>query len=290
MDTTDSVSRGHSLLPQLPEKPLIRISCDRNGFSESFRDLWEYRELWYFLTWRDVKIRYKQTLLGIAWAILQPLFAMILFTIFFGRLAGVPSDGLPYAAFAYAGLLPWTFVSNTVTACGNSLVGSSHLITKIYFPRMIIPGAAVGVGLVDLCVAFPFLAILLAYFRLAPSWSLLMVPVLLLFLSLLTLGVGMWMAALNVKYRDVRFALPFLVQIWLFVTPVIYPSSLVPEGWRWLLKLNPLTGFVEGFRSSLLGRPFDWQAIGISAFLTLVIVIYASRSFRRMERSFADII
>jgi lipopolysaccharide transport system permease protein len=252
--------------------------------------MWSYRELLYFLIWRDVKVRYKQTGLGVAWAIIQPLFTMIIFTLFFGRLAGVPSDNVPYPLFAYAGLLPWTFFSNAISNSGNSLVGSANLITKVYFPRMIIPGAAVAAGLVDFAIALIILILLMFYYGVILSWSILMFPVLVTLTTLLAVGVGMWLSALNVKYRDVRFALPFLVQLWMFVSPVIYPTSFLPVKFRWLLSLNPLTGIIEGYRSSLFGRRFDWTALAMSAAITLVLLVYASYSFRRMEKSFADIV
>ncbi|HWP45327.1 MAG TPA: ABC transporter permease [Blastocatellia bacterium] len=274
----------------LPDEPLIRIRPGRKWVALNLADLWAYRELLYFLTWRDVKVRYKQTLLGAAWAIIQPLFAMIIFTLFFGRFAGIPSDGVPYPIFAYAALLPWTFFSNALTNSGNSLVGSAHLITKVYFPRMIIPGAAVAAGLVDLAIAFLVLAALMIYYGVPLTLSALMLAPLVALTALLALGVGMWMSALNVKYRDVRYALPFLIQLWMFASPIIYPSSMLPERWRWLLAMNPLTGIIEGHRAALFGRKFDWIALAISAAITLAVLIYSAYTFRRMERSFADVV
>ena len=274
----------------LPDKPLVTIEPGKGWASLELGDMWSYRELLYFLIWRDVKVRYKQTGLGVAWAIIQPLFTMIIFTLFFGRLAGVPSDNVPYPLFAYAGLLPWTFFSNAISNSGNSLVGSANLITKVYFPRMIIPGAAVAAGLVDFAIALIILILLMFYYGVILSWSILMFPVLVTLTTLLAVGVGMWLSALNVKYRDVRFALPFLVQLWMFVSPVIYPTSFLPVKFRWLLSLNPLTGIIEGYRSSLFGRRFDWTALAMSAAITLVLLVYASYSFRRMEKSFADIV
>ena len=277
-------------LPSLPEEPLVVIEPSSTWVALNLRDLWAYRELLYFLTWRDVKVRYKQTLLGAAWAIIQPLFTTLIFTLFFGRLAGVPSDGIPYPIFAYAGLLPWTFFANAVTNSGNSLVGSSNLITKVYFPRMTIPGAAVGAGLVDFAIAFVILVGLMVYYGVALTWNIVMLPVLVALIILLAVGVGMWMSALNVKYRDIRFALPFLIQLWMFVSPIIYPPSLMPEKWRWALALNPLTGIIDGFRSALFGRQFDWVALAFSSVITLAILIYSAYTFRRMEKSFADIV
>src|SRR5205085_10522467 len=228
------------LLTQSPEHaPIVwRIEPSRGWVSLKLNELWDYRELLYFLTWRDVKVRYKQTVLGAAWAIIQPLFTMLIFTLFFGRFAGVPSDGVPYPLFAYAGLLPWIFFSNAVTNSGNSLVGSANLITKVYFPRMIIPGAAVAAGLVDFAIAFGILIVLMIYYGIGFSWSLLMLPALVLLTALLALGVGMWMSALNVKYRDIRYALPFLIQLWMFASPIIYPLTIVPARWKWLLHLQ----------------------------------------------------
>ena len=274
----------------LPKDPLVLIEPNHAWSAISFSELWSFRELLYFLTWRDIKVRYKQTELGIAWAILQPLLAMLVFTLFFGRLAGVPSDNLPYPVFAYAGLLAWTFFANAITTSGNSLINSTHLITKVYFPRMIIPSAAIAAGLVDFAIAFGIMLVLMAYYRVALTWNILMFPLIVMLITLLALGMGMWLSALNVKYRDVRFALPFLVQLWMFVSPVIYPTSFLPATFRWLLSLNPMTGLIEGYRSSLLGLPFNWTSLAVSAGMTLILLIYSSYAFRRMERSFADII
>jgi len=276
----------------LPDHPVVTIEPSRLWVALNLRDLWNYRELLYFLTWRDVKVRYKQTALGVAWAIIQPLFTMLIFTLFFGKLAGIEAQtgGIPYPVFAYAGLLPWTFFSNALTSSGNSLVGSAQLITKVYFPRMIIPGAAVAAGLVDFAIAFVILVILMFYYGAVPAWTVVMLPVLVLLTVVLALGMGMWFSALNVKYRDVRFALPFLVQLWMFVSPVIYPSTFLPQKYRWLLMLNPLTGIIEGYRSALFGKPFNWTALGVSTLIAVFLLIYASYSFKRMEKTFADIV
>lgn len=253
-------------------------------------DVWAYRELLYFLAWRDVKVRYKQTALGAAWAILQPLLMMIIFTIFFGRLAGVASEGVPYPLFALAGLVPWTFFSNSVTASSNSLVGSANLITKVYFPRLIVPAAAMIAALVDLILAFVLLAALMIYYRVGVTVEVLMLIPLTVLLSLFSLGVGTWLSALNVKYRDVRFALPFLIQLWLFVSSVIIPSSSISPKWRWFLWLNPMSAIIEGYRSALFSLPFDWTSLGIGSALTVIVLLYSTYSFSRVERSFADII
>lgn len=296
MDSQELLQSTHlATLPRpsaqgLTEQPLIRIRPAKKWVALNLRDLWAYRELLYFLTWRDVKVRYKQTLLGAGWAIIQPLFTMLIFTLFFGKFASVPSDGIPYPIFAYAGLLPWTFLSNAVTSSGNSLVGSANLITKVYFPRMIIPGAAVAAGLVDFAIAFVILVLLMIYYGVAVRWSVLLLPVLVTLTALLALGVGMWMSALNVKYRDIRYALPFLIQLWMFATPIIYPSSLVPEKWRWAMALNPLTGIVEAYRCSLFSREINWAALAISTLITLAVLVYSAYTFRRMEKSFADVV
>jgi len=275
---------------RLPAEPLVVIQPTSRWSLVSFKDIWAYRELLFFLTWRDVKVRYKQTALGAAWAILQPLFMMIIFTIFFGRIAGVASAGIPYPVFALGGLVPWTFFSNAITASGNSLVGSANLITKVYFPRLIVPAAAMLAGLVDFMLAFVLLGVLMLYYHVVPTIQILFLPVLVLLTALFSLGVGTWFATLNVKYRDVRFALPFLIQLWLFVSSVILPSSAIPQKWRWLLLLNPMSGIIEGYRSALFGLPFDWPALGIASGLTILTLVYAIYTFGRVERSFADII
>ncbi|HZS06235.1 MAG TPA: ABC transporter permease [Blastocatellia bacterium] len=279
-----------SVAHPLPDQPVVRIRPSSKWVALNLRDLWAYRDLLYFLTWRDVKVRYKQTLLGAAWAIIQPLFTMLIFSLFFGKLAGIASDGIPYPLFAYGALLPWTFFSNAVTNSGNSLVGSSNLITKVYFPRLIIPGAAVAAGLIDLAIAFGLLAVMMAWYGVGVGPGLVMLPVLVLLVTLLALGVGMWMSALNVKYRDIRYALPFVIQLWMFATPIIYPLSLVPAKWRWVMALNPLTGVVEAFRASLFGRPFNWLTLGVSTVIIFVVLIYSAYSFRRMEKTFADVV
>jgi lipopolysaccharide transport system permease protein len=285
-DSTEGLTKHVSL----SHKPLFTIEPSRGWVSINLSELWYYRELLYFLTWRDVKIRYKQTVLGALWAVIQPLLTMLIFSLFFGRLAGVPSDNIPYPIFAYASLLPWTFFANAISNSGNSLVGNSNLISKVYFPRMIIPGAAVAAGLVDFAIAFLLLVGLMFYYHIAVTWNLLLFPVVLLLTTVLATAVGMWLSALNVKYRDVRFALPFVVQLWMFVSPVIYPASFLPRNVRWILFLNPMTGIIEACRSALFGHPFNWTSLGISAAITAGFLVYSSYSFRRMERSFADIV
>jgi lipopolysaccharide transport system permease protein len=275
--------------PQLPDEPLFVVEAHK-GVHVNLKELWVCRELLYFLVWRDVKIRYKQTLLGATWAIIQPLLTMLIFALIFGKVARIDSNGIPYPVFAYAALLPWTFFANAITTSGNSLVGSAHLITKVYFPRLIIPVAAVCAGLVDLAVAFPMLVVLMLYYHTGLTWNVLLLPPLVLLTTLLAISVGMWLSAINVKYRDVKFAIPFLVQIWMYISPVAYPSSVVPAKWRIYYSFNPFVGIIEGYRSALFGRAFDWSAIAISFVLTLGFLAYAAHQFRKMERNFADII
>jgi lipopolysaccharide transport system permease protein len=274
----------------LPERPLVSIRSGSKFAAVDLKSLWAYRELLYFLTWRDVKVRYKQTVLGAAWAVIQPLFMVIIFSIFFGKLARLPSDGIPYPLFAYAAVLPWTFFSNAVTKSGNSLVGSANLITKVYFPRMIMPAAAVAAGLIDLMIAFGILIVLLIYYGVGMTWNLLMAPALVFMTALLAVAVGLWTSALDVRYRDIRHALPFAIQLTMFATPIIYPVGLVPSRWRWALNLNPLTGIIEGYRAAFFGRPFDWDALAISAAITFALLFYAAYRFTRVERTFADIV
>jgi lipopolysaccharide transport system permease protein len=290
-----AASREHASNPThaLPEHPLIKGGAPAAGGawpSLNFSELWAYRELLYFLTWRDIKVRYKQTAMGAAWAVVQPFVTMLVFTLFFSIFIGVPSDSIPYPVFVYAGLLPWTFFSSSVNNCSGSLVGSSALITKVYFPRMVIPVAAVGAGLVDLAVAGAILVGLVFVYGLPPTWSLLMLLPLVLITTVLAIGVGLLISALTVRYRDVRHALPFVLQIWMFASPIIYPQSVVPEKWRWVLMLNPLTGVIEGFRSALAGREFDWFALGLAAAISSALLVAGVLVFRRLERVFADLI
>ncbi len=274
----------------LPDKPVVVIE-PRAWLVPDLQELWAYRELLYFLMWRDVKVRYKQTVLGILWVVLQPLMMMLVFAFLFGRMAGIKSDGIPYSLFAYAGLLPWTFFASAVNAAGNSVVNSAGLITKVYFPRMLVPAAAVGATLVDFAVSFVPLAIMMIFWRVRLTSQLLLLPIFIVLLVILALGVGMWMAALNTKYRDIRLALPFLLQLWFFASPIIYPSSLVEGKLSWLLALNPMAGIIEGFRGSLYGhRPFDWPAIGYAGVAAILILVYATYNYKRAERQFADLV
>jgi lipopolysaccharide transport system permease protein len=281
--------QGDLPAPAAPRTPVLVIDDDRWTGLE-LRDLWVHRELFYFLAWRDIKVRYKQTALGASWAILQPLISMVVFTLLFGRLAKVPSEGMPYAIFSYAGLLPWNFFTTAVTNASNSLVGSTNLITKVYFPRLLVPTAAVGAVLVDIAIASLMLFAIMPIYGVAFHASLIMLIPLTGLTALTAAALGVWTAALNVKYRDIRYALPFVIQILMFLTPVIYPVSFLPARWQWVLRLNPLSGIIEGFRDAIFGRPFDWNGLAISAGVTLASLLVAALIFKRMEREFADVI
>lgn len=255
------------------------------------RELWEYRELLYFFIWRNIKVRYKQTVLGGAWAIIQPFLTMIVFSIFFGRLAGIPSEGVPYPIFAYTALVPWTYFANALSQASNSLLEHERMITKIYFPRLLLPTSAVLSGLIDFAISFSILIGMLLWYRLTPTVGVLLVPFFILTATLTALGVGLWLSALNVQYRDVRYVIPFLVQFWLFSTPIAYPSSLVPEQWQFLYGLNPMAGVVEGFRWALLGTAsISPELIGASLLTTFVLLISGLYYFRKMEETFADVV
>jgi lipopolysaccharide transport system permease protein len=271
--------------------PTFYIEPPKGWASIGLRELWDYRELLYFLTWRDVKVRYKQTALGAAWAIIQPLFMMLVFSLFFGRLAKIPSDGIPYPIFTFCALLPWQLFAHALTESSNSLVANERLITKVYFPRLVVPIAAVLGGLVDFAVAFAILLVMMLYYGIVPTWAIVTLPGFILLAVMTALGVGLWLSALNVKYRDVRYTINFLIQFWLFATPVAYPSSLVPEKWRALYGLNPMAGVVEGFRWALLGKQ---QAPGamlwVSVAVVILILIGGLFYFRRMEQEFADVV
>ena len=257
----------------------------------NLKEVWKYRELLYFLIKRDIKVRYKQTILGGLWAIIQPFFTMVVFTLFFGKLAKVPSDGIPYPIFVYAGLLPWTYFANALSASGNSLVGSANLITKVYFPRIIIPASASLAGLLDFFIAMLVLAVLMIYYQFLPGVGLLLFPVLAALTFLCAVGVGFWLSALNVQYRDIRYAIPFIIQIWMFVSPVIYPVSMVKEKYQWLLALNPMGGVINAFRASLLGhQPINWFLLDISAAIILILFFSGMYYFKRIERTFADVV
>ena len=266
------------------------IEPTRGWRSLDLQELWAYRELLLVLTMRDIKVRYKQTVLGAAWAILQPFLTMVVFTIFFGRLANMPSDGFPYPVFIYSALVPWTFFANAIASSSNSLVGSAHLISKVYFPRLIIPLSAVAVAIVDFAVASSILLGMMIYYGVGWSLNLIMAPVLLLAIMFTALGVGTCLSALTVSYRDFRYVVPFMVQLWMFVTPVIYPASLIPAQWRWLFQLNPMSGLIEGFRAVFLGQSLNFFALAISASVAITLFFIGVMLFERFERRFADII
>jgi lipopolysaccharide transport system permease protein len=273
------------------EGPVIRIEPSHGWISLKLRELWDYRELLYFLAWRDIKVRYKQTLLGASWAILQPFFTMIIFSIFFGRLAKIPSDGVPYPIFAYAALVPWTFFAHSLTQASNSLVTSGNMIKKVYFPRLAVPIATVFSGVVDFALAFSVLLGMMVYYGIYPTLNALWLPAFFLLALATSLGVGLWLSAMNVRYRDIRHTTPFLTQFWLFATPIAYPSSLLSEPWRTLYGLNPMVGVVEGFRWGLLGTDTaPGPIIAASSLMALAILISGAFYFRRVEKTFADVV
>ena len=273
----------------VPDDQITVIRPRPGWIAIDWRELWESRELLYFLVLRDVSVRYKQTVLGVAWAVLQPVFSMVIFTIIFGRLAKLPSDGQPYALFVYAGLLPWMFFSTAVTGASQSLVNQQALLTKIYLPRLFVPASAVGGGLVDLAISFAVFAVLMLVYQVAPGWGVLTLPLLVLLTVIAALGVGLSLAAVTVTYRDFRYVIPFMIQAWMYVSPVIYPVSLVPPQWQWLLALNPMAGIIDGFRSALLGTPWNVTALATSAVAASAMLGYGLFFFRKTERRFADI-
>lgn len=276
--------------PALPDEPLFRIRPRKAWYVVEFGEFWAHRELLYFLIWRDLKVRYKQTALGSLWVILQPLSMTIIFTVFLGMLAHVPLNDVPYSAFAYAGLLSWTFFTNAILSSSHSLVGNVHLITKVYFPRMFIPFAAIAVRLFDFLIAAVIMAAMLLYYGFTPTWGLLLFPVLVIEMALLALGLGLLSAALNVKYRDIGTLLPVLLQLWMFMSPVIYPSNIVPERWHALYMLNPLAGILENQRAALFGSKFDWTSIFVSTLITALLLLFSALFFQQAEESLADVI
>jgi len=275
-----------------PAPGMIRVQRSRGWVSLKLPELWAHRELVYFLTWRDVKVRYKQTILGAAWAILQPFLTMLVFSLFFGKLAKMPSDGVPYPLFTFAALVPWTFFANGLTQSSNSLVGSANLITKVYFPRLAVPVATVLSGVIDFALAFVVLVGMLLYYRLTPSPHVVWLPAFMLLALLASLGTGLWLSAMNVQFRDVRYTVPFLTQFWLFATPIAYPLSLLKEPWKQtLFAVNPMVGAVEGFRWAIFGaRPAPVAVVSVSFATALIVLVGGALYFRRMERTFADIV
>jgi lipopolysaccharide transport system permease protein len=273
------------------ELPRTRRQASKGWALPKIRELWEFRELLYFFAWRDIKVRYKQTVMGVLWAIIQPFLTMVIFSMFFGRLANIPSDGLPYPVFSYAALVPWTFFANALAQASNSLVINANMIKKIYFPRLALPIATVLAGVIDFVLAFVVLLGIMLYYGLVPTINIVWLPLFLLLALITSLGVSLWLAALNVQFRDVHYTIPFLTQAWLFVTPIAYPSSLLPEAWRTVYGLNPMAGVVEGFRWALLGTGTGpGKMIIVSALVSLTLFISGAFYFRRMEQSFADVL
>ena len=273
------------------DPPAIIVKPSRGWISLNLGELGEYRELIYFLTWRDIKVRYKQTVLGAAWAIIQPFFTMVVFSLFFGKLAKMPSDGIPYPIFAYTALVPWTFFANGLSQSSNSLVGNANLIKKVYFPRLVIPVSSVIGGAVDFVLAFIVLVGMMLVYGIFPTINIVWLPLLLLLTLVSALGVGLWLSAMNVQFRDVRYTVPFLTQFWLFATPIAYPSSLLSEPWRTLYGINPMVGVVEGFRWALLDADTaPGPIIVVSALVALALMVGGAFYFRRMEKTFADVV
>jgi lipopolysaccharide transport system permease protein len=271
--------------------PVLRITPPVRWWVLPFGELWQYRELVYFFVWRDIKVRYKQTAIGAAWAVLQPFLTMLVFSLFFGRLAHIPSDGLPYPIFYYSALLPWMYFAAALQNSTSTIVENQRLVTKVYFPRLALPLSAVLSGLVDFGISFLMFIAMMVYYRMAPSWTLLMLPLFLLLAVLTALGVGLWLSALNAIYRDVRYVVPFLVQFWMFASPVAYPSSLVPLKWRWLYGLNPMAGVIEGFRWALAGRGAPpGRLIVVSSAVVLVVLLSGVAYFQKMETTIADVV
>jgi lipopolysaccharide transport system permease protein len=291
LDEIKEAGKGEPLRPASSDMPVLYIRPARGRMPLELGELWAYRELLYFLTWRDIKVRYKQTVLGAAWAIIQPFFMMVVFSLFFGRLAGVPSDGVPYPVFTFCALLPWQLFAHALAESSNSLVANERLISKVYFPRLVVPIAAVFGGLIDFAIAFVILLGMMAYYGIVPTLAILTLPLFILLAVLTALGVGLWLSALNVKYRDVRYTIVFMTQLWFFLTPVVYPSSIVPQRWRVLYGLNPMAGVVEGFRWALLGKSESpGGLLAVSVVAVILILVGGLYYFRRMESTFADVV
>lgn len=285
------ISNSNQTIPAAPDaRPEVLLRPSGGRVSLDLAELWAYRELLYFLVWRDIKVRYKQTVLGAAWAILQPFLTMVVFTLFFGRLAGIPSDGIPYPIFAFSGLVPWTYFANAVSQASSSLIEHERMITKVYFPRLLIPMAPVMAGWLDLVIALVVLVVMMVAYGMAPLMAGLAIPFYLLLAAVTALGVGLWLSALNARYRDVRYVVPFLLQFWLLATPIAYPASLVPESWRPLYGLNPMAGVVAGFRYALLGGERPGALLMVSVAVAALLLLSGLAYFRRMEKELADVV
>jgi lipopolysaccharide transport system permease protein len=287
---TDNGVSPKSTRAAVPEVPLVIIEPGRSWATLDWSELWRHRGLLYFLVLRDLKVRYKQTALGIAWVIMQPLLLTLVFTVFLGMLARVPSDGAPYPLLVYLGLLPWTFFSSSVQGAAGSLTGNAHLITKVYFPRALIPAASLGARLVDFAISFVILAGMMLYYHVPLNSRLVVLPLLIFLVTSFAMGCSILVSAINVKYRDVSIVMPVVFQLWMFVSPVLYPLALIPGRWRTLYSLNPMVGIVEGFRAVVLGRKLNLAALAISSVITIILLVCSSYIFRRVERSFADIV
>jgi lipopolysaccharide transport system permease protein len=290
---------AETTLAQRTKDDIVYIRPPQGWLGLNLRDLWLYRELIYFLIWRDVKVRYKQTVLGASWAIIQPLMTMVVFTVLFGRVAKVPTDGIPYPIFSYTALLPWGLFTKALSDAGRSLIQNRSMITKVYFPRLVIPISSVVSGIVDFALAFIILIGMFIYYNsdlggnynITPNYAVITLPLFILLAMVTSLGVGLWLSALNVIYRDINYILPFLTQIWLFITPVAYPASLIPEKWQLVYALNPMTGVVEGFRWALLGmEPAPGPMVAVSTLIAVIVLVTGLFYFRRMERTFADLV
>jgi lipopolysaccharide transport system permease protein len=273
------------------KEPSVMVIRPQNGLVPiDFKELWAYRELLITFVTRDIKVRYKQTVLGAAWAIIQPLFMMVVFSLFFGRLAKIPSEGIPYPIFSYAALLPWTLFAEGISRSTNSMISNAIIMTKVYFPRLIMPISGVISPLVDFSIAFVILVVMMLYFGFVPTWNVLWLPVFMLLALMTSLGVGLWLSALNVQYRDFQYTVPFLIQLWLFASPVVYPSTLLPQPYRTIYGLNPMAGVIEGFRWALLGTTPPSSMMAVSAVIVLVILISGAFYFKHMEKTFADVV
>jgi lipopolysaccharide transport system permease protein len=270
---------------------IVEIRPDRGWFDLDLGAVWRYRELLIVLTMRDIQVLYKQAALGAAWAVLQPVFAVAIFTIVFGYFANMPSNGVPYPVFAFAGVLPWTYFAEAVRRSGTGLVNDAELVRKVYFPRLIMPLANVVSPMLDFCIAFVVLLALMAFYGIAPSWKMLIVPPLMVVAALLALSIGLWLGPINVRFRDIKHTLPFIIQIWMYASPIVYPLSMVPPDWQWLYSLNPMVGVIEGFRWAVFdqGQP-NFTALGMSAIIIVFLLAGGLVFFRRMERTFADVI
>jgi lipopolysaccharide transport system permease protein len=288
-NTAPSAARASELTHQA-EPPELLIAPPEGWGGLGWSELVRYRELLFFMVWRDLKIRYKQTSLGVAWAVIQPMFSVVVFSIIFGRLAGLSSEGFPFALFVFAGLLPWNFFSSGVSTAGVSLVSQQNLLTKVYFPRLFVPASAIGTCLVDFAIASVLFVALLVYYQTMPSWQVVFVPALLFFVILATLGLGFLLSALTVTFRDLRFAVPFMMQALMYLSPVVYAVSIVPAEWHWVLALNPMAGLIDAFRSAILGKAWNFTTLGVSCFTSVLLFMFGTYKFRKTEQKFADII